>query len=138
MTWNPIWGCLNNCEYCYARGIAKRFYRQIYELEVKHHFERHPTWVWTGDHLEGLRDFKPTFLYSQYCKKFPKKPQRIFVGSMSEIYYWDEEWIEMVIEKVKKSTAYFPIFDEIPGGLRQIHFSKKLLVGSNYNKRKRL
>lgn len=25
MSWNPISGCLNNCEYCYARKIAKRF-----------------------------------------------------------------------------------------------------------------
>jgi len=25
MTWNPVTGCLHGCEYCYARGIAKRF-----------------------------------------------------------------------------------------------------------------
>jgi len=102
LTFNPVWGCLSKCPYCYARAIAKRFYRQIYELEVKRHFERHPTWAWTGDHLKKLRDFGPTFLYSQYCKKLPKKPQRIFVGSMSEIYYWEPEWVEMVIEKVKQ------------------------------------
>ena len=24
-TWNPVTGCLHDCEYCYARGIAKRF-----------------------------------------------------------------------------------------------------------------
>lgn len=24
-TWNPVTGCLHECEYCYARGIAKRF-----------------------------------------------------------------------------------------------------------------
>ena len=100
MTWNPVWGCRNHCEYCYARGIAKRFYRRMYELEVKRHFERHPTWAWTGDYLAGLRDFKPTFLYSQYCKKLPKKPQRIFVGSMSEIYYWEKEWVRDVLDKV--------------------------------------
>ena len=102
MTFNPVWGCRNHCEYCYARAIAKRFLKKIYELEVKSHFERHSTWAWTGDYLSGLKDFKPTFLYSQYCKKLPKKHQRIFVGSMSEIYYWNEEWVEMVIEKVKQ------------------------------------
>ena len=102
MTWNPVWGCRNHCEYCYARGIAKRFYKQIYKLEFRRHFERHPTWAWTGDYLSGLKDFKPTFLNAQFNKKLPKKPQRIFVGSMSEIYYWQEEWIEMVIEKVKQ------------------------------------
>jgi protein gp37 len=24
-SWNPLSGCLNNCEYCYARKIANRF-----------------------------------------------------------------------------------------------------------------
>ena len=24
-TWNPVTGCLHGCEYCYARGIARRF-----------------------------------------------------------------------------------------------------------------
>lgn len=24
-TWNPVTGCLHNCPYCYARGIANRF-----------------------------------------------------------------------------------------------------------------
>ncbi len=24
-TWNPVTGCFHDCEYCYARGIAKRF-----------------------------------------------------------------------------------------------------------------
>jgi len=70
--------------------------------EANHQWKEHPNWAWTGDHLSGLKDFKPTFLNAQFEKKFPKKPQRIFVGSMSEIFYWNEEWIEMVIEKVKQ------------------------------------
>ncbi len=24
-TWNPVTGCLNECKYCYAKGIANRF-----------------------------------------------------------------------------------------------------------------
>ena len=24
-TWNPLTGCLHDCEYCYARKIANRF-----------------------------------------------------------------------------------------------------------------
>ena len=24
-TWNPVTGCLHECEYCYARKIAHRF-----------------------------------------------------------------------------------------------------------------
>jgi len=101
-TWNPAWGCLNSCSYCYARGINKRFWAKMLENERNYHFKKHQSWAWTGDQLRNLHDFKPTFLYSQLNKKFPKKPQRIFIGSMSEIYYWKPEWIERVIEKIKQ------------------------------------
>jgi len=33
MTWNPVWGCRNNCEYCYARKIAGFRYKQIAEKD---------------------------------------------------------------------------------------------------------
>ena len=102
MTWNPVWGCRNHCEYCYARGMAKRFWKKMWMIEANHQWKEHPNWAWTGDHLEGLKDFKPTFLNAQFEKKLPKKPQRIFVGSMSEIAHWEPEWVEMVIEKVKQ------------------------------------
>jgi protein gp37 len=49
-----------------------------------------------------LKNFIPTFLYSQYHKKFPEKPQRIFVGSMSEIEFWRKDWMKMVIKKTKE------------------------------------
>ena len=100
MTWNPVWGCRNHCEYCYARGIAKRFWKQIYDKEAKRTTIGYPNRYCSG--LSGLRNFEPTFLHHQFNKKLPKKPQRIFVGSMSEIYYWREEWMKMVIEKVKQ------------------------------------
>ena len=100
MTWNPVWGCRNHCKYCYARGIAKRFRRKMGELEYRN----------CGPDVKGgislietkLKYFLPTFLNSQFDKKFPKKPQRIFVGSMSEIYYWETEWREKVREKIKQ------------------------------------
>lgn len=28
-TWNPVTGCLHNCEYCYARKIAERFAERL-------------------------------------------------------------------------------------------------------------
>jgi len=101
MTFNPVWGCLNNCKYCYARKIAKRFWKKMWMIEANHQWKEHPNWAWTGDHLEGLKDFKPTFLEAQFDKKFPQKTQKIFVGSMSEIAHWREEWVEKVIEKIK-------------------------------------
>lgn len=103
MTWNPVWGCLNHCEYCYARIFANRFYKGTAEKEHQYiHKYRINSYIEWKVLENRLKNFKLTFLHSHFDKKFPKKPQRIFVGSMSEIYYWREEWIEMIIEKVKQ------------------------------------
>jgi protein gp37 len=52
----------------------------------------------------------PTFLKVKFNKKFPKKPQRIFVGSMSEIYHWESGWVDMVIERIKKYPQHTFMF----------------------------
>ena len=105
MTFNPCWGCLNHCEYCYARKIAKRFAGKIAEREIDFVYggciDGNSLNAYYETQKEIIRNFKPTFLHSQFEKKLPKKPQRIFVGSMSEIAHWREEWVEKVIEKIK-------------------------------------
>jgi len=116
LTWNPVWGCKNNCRYCYARTFAKRFGSVMAMDEYFSHY-------WGNKRIakginkaevermsESLREFKPTFLYGQYFKKFPKKPQRIFIGSMSEIYYWEKEWMEKVLYRVKEYPQHTFIF----------------------------
>jgi len=100
LTWNPVWGCLNCCPYCYAREMAKRFAIPMSKREVSH--TGRVVFYGTEDvSLTKIRKFEPIFLESQFAQKFPKKSQRIFVGSMSEIYYWKDEWLEKVLEKVK-------------------------------------
>lgn len=113
MTWNPVWGCLNNCEYCYARKISKRFSENMAFWEMKYKNKNY----FMGNNIDEywelkshLEDFKPIFLQRQFDKKFPKKSQRIFVGSMSEIYYWEDEWIEKVIEKIEQFPQHIFIF----------------------------
>jgi len=78
-TWNCVWGCKNNCPYCYARKIAKRF----------------------GKKVCGRDDFVPTWVQKNFDRKFPKKPCRIFVNSMSDIAYWRTEWMNKVIHKIE-------------------------------------
>ena len=77
LTWNPVVGCKNHCEYCYAQIMNERF-KSIAN--------------WNN----------PEWKEKSFNKKFPQKPQKIFIGSMSEIYYWDKVWIQKVIEKIKQ------------------------------------
>jgi len=105
LTWNPVWGCLNKCPYCYARSIAKRFSRKMAKLEYKNYIcdvgeDGYDVMRWIDNLKERLKFFMPTFLYSQFDKKLPKKSQRIFVGSMSEIFYWERRWMEVVLGKI--------------------------------------
>lgn len=130
MTWNPVWGCRNHCEYCYARAIAKRFWKKRYIEEVNYHFKIHPGWVWTGDQYTGLQNFKPTFLESQFDKKFPKKPQRIFVGSMSEIYYWGDLWMSKILGKIKEYPQHtFQFLTKHPQIYSNYDFPKNCWLG---------
>lgn len=64
-TWNPVTGCLHGCEFCYARRIDKRF---------------------------GDGKFTPTFHLERLSEPLKvKKPSRIFVGSMADLF-GDWKW----------------------------------------------
>lgn len=91
-TWNPVWGCLNKCSYCFARPIAKRFWSNIGNKEYK----------FRGidissdesiDIVYRLANFDPILLHSQLKKKFKKKTTHVFVNSMSDIEYWQPKWL---------------------------------------------
>ena len=72
-TWNPVYGCRNGCEYCYARRIAKRFPDRFGDFNEPH---------WVPDN---------------FASPMPKTPSMIFVNSMSDIGYWKFRWLEKVI-----------------------------------------
>lgn len=68
-TANPVTGCPNGCEYCYARGMNERF-----------------GWV---------EDFsKPQFFPNRLKEFKTKEPMIIFIDSMSDIGTWELEWVE--------------------------------------------
>jgi len=138
MTWNPVVGCLNHCEYCYARKIAKRFWKQMLIIEFRYYCRQKPSWTWHGKYYSDLlSNFKPAFLYSQFDKKFPKKPQRIFVGSMSEIYYWKDEWLEKVLEKTKLYPQHiFQFLTRYPEVYDRYIFPKNCWLGVTITREK--
>ena len=133
MTFNPVWGCRNHCEYCYARGIAKRFYNVIADKEYKYMY--HKDEICAGEFANRLRHFVPTFIESQFNKKLPKKPQRIFVGSMSEIAHWKKEWMNKVIFKIFEYPQHtFQFLTKFPGIYYKYDFPKNCWLGVTINK----
>lgn len=85
MTWNPIVGCENNCEYCYARKIANRFYGS----------------------------FEPKFYEKRLDQpRRVKKPKNIFVCSMADMF---GDWvggglIKTVIDACLKAPQHRYLF----------------------------
>ena len=86
-TWNPVAGCLHNCNYCYAReGIV-----------INHNLRKHYPF-----------GFEPTFfeyrLRAPANSKLPKEAMtdprygRVFVSSMGDLFgkWVPEKWIEKV------------------------------------------
>lgn len=70
-TINCVYGCPNNCEYCYGNVMNKRF----------HFCKDWKVPEWKPEHL---KDF------------YSKKPKSIFIDSMSDIGTWKQEWLKAV------------------------------------------
>ena len=139
LTFNPVWGCRNTgCPYCYARTFAKRFGGIRFIEEWKYRTEHNIDSVhFKQKHSLDLIEFKLTFLHSQFDKKFPQKTQKIFVGSMSEIYYWEDEWLEKVLEKVKLYPQHiFQFLTRYPEVYDRYIFPKNCWLGVTITREK--
>jgi protein gp37 len=108
-TWNPVTGCMNSCEYCYARRIANRFAGSGNISQDGLHVLRNPMCCAVKPDHEGnentRRDnypfgFEPT--YHRYRLKELlelKKPQNIFVCSMADLFgdWVPDQWIQEIL-----------------------------------------
>lgn len=81
-TWNPVWGCRNSCEYCYARATAKRF----------------------------GQSFEPHWREKNFNRPMPKEPSIIFVNSMSDIVWWKANWAIKVFARIEKNPEHIFLF----------------------------
>ena len=119
-TWNPVTGCLHDCEYCYARKIAHRFGRPDTDgtLDPRsggklHEIIEPVTDKETGKRIPYPYEFSPTL--HKYRLDEPQKlsePRTIFVGSMTDLFgkWVPDDWIEAVFKACEKAPQHRYLF----------------------------
>lgn len=128
-SWNPVTGCMHDCEYCYARGIAERFEGHdidpvgdsvtVYDACAEKLVIEVENQLCKVDDKGGVRvapypfGFTPTF--HRYRMDMPKKwsePRTIFVCSMADLFgdWVPDEWILEVIKACKAAPQHRYLF----------------------------
>jgi protein gp37 len=155
MTWNPVTGCLNRCEYCYARDIAHRF-GGAYDYEMMHNryytaadataemvygeiFTPMQRAFWKGDELKFMAapypcGFLPTLhRYRLGEPAHMKKPKNIFVCSMADLFgnWISNDWIREVFKACVPPHRYL-FLTKFPGRLDHLQYYNKLPMKSNF------
>lgn len=152
-TWNPVTGCLHECEYCYARGISQRFAGYWSEEQLKHlgangevhdireAMQRHTTGKNRSVPVHCVQaaypfGFDPTF--HRYRLDEPaqkKKPQNIFVCSMADLFgdWVPDEWIQEVFKACGAAPQHRYLFlTKNPKRHLKLGPKSLLLEGDNY------
>jgi protein gp37 len=123
-SWNPVTGCLHNCDYCYARDIAERFYPQKFE----------PT-------------FLPERLTAPANTKLPKTAdgnpawRRVFTCSMADLFgkWVPQEWIKAVFEQIQAHQEWeFLCLTKFPDRLAELDWPANVWAGTTVDRQHRV
>lgn len=129
-TWNPVTGCLHECKYCYARGIAERFggrwdnklLRNVGGDGCKHELDTNLMRHTTGkNRYVGVHSVVAPFPFAfdptlhRYRMEQPaneKKAQTIFVCSMADLFgdWVPNGWINEVFDACKNAPQHRYLF----------------------------
>ncbi len=107
-TWNPAIGCLHGCSYCYAKRMNDRF-------------------KWTPD-WKQIRYFPERL--QQPCQV--KKPGKIFVGSMTDLFgdWVPSRWIDKVLKVVSENPHHtFQFLTKNPKRYLEFDFPENCRLG---------
>lgn len=132
-TWNPVTGCLHGCEYCYARGIAKRFEGGCLKADGTFHMPGRDSSFYIEGEKQLIAELKepiyrkvndklviapypygfyPT-LHEYRLNEYANKKERVvFVGSMTDLFgeWVPDEWIEKVFTACDNAPQHIYLF----------------------------
>lgn len=89
-TINCVYGCPNNCKYCYGNVMNNRF----------HFCKDWKVPEWKPEHLKEFESGK-----KQY-EKYGKLGKSIVIDSMSDIGTWKQEWFNAVIKVINDNPQH--------------------------------
>lgn len=127
-SWNPVVGCKHGCPYCYARGMAQRFYGG---------FE--PQFL--SERLEMPFNTKPPTLPENASQVDKIGSTNVFVCSMADLFgeWVPQEWIDAVIDAVRRSPQWNYIFlTKNPTRLATIKWPVNAWVGTTVDTQARV
>ena len=141
LTRNPVWGCNGGCDYCYARGIAKRFAKPMAKKEMNYigSFGDGHDEYWLEEKRKEIASFKPTYLSSQGLLNLPEIKKRIFINSMSDIAFWLPNWIDHILNQIRTYPQHtFQILTKFPEKIKHIEFPDNVWLGITAENQKKL
>lgn len=115
-TWNPITGCLNGCEYCYARRLANGRLKQRYLANINYapvtpiipKLYEHLVDAWNDPFYPRFWEEKLTDPYNKTTRwgsrrRYTQKSKGIFVCDMSDLFSIGipEEWTQRVLDTIR-------------------------------------
>lgn len=113
-TWNPVWGCKNNCWYCYAKRIGMRF----------------------------VGNFEPRFYPERIKQPYAvNQPLKIFVCSMADLFgnWIPDKWIKRIIRVARENPQHtFQFLTKNPNRMNQFKFPDNCWVGTTITKQNEL
>lgn len=90
-TWNPVVGCKRGCKYCYARTMYNRFAGHLYDGKPYSDIQYLPARVDQPEHH--------------------KNPATIFIGSMSDSEYWENDaFVGQIFETIARCPRHTFMF----------------------------
>lgn len=146
-TWNPVTGCLHNCPYCYAKGIAMRFggvsmpdndgidFREVCKTGLNRVLDE-PIVGANGKVAPYPFYFEPTLhRYRLDDLKEKKYGKNIFIGSTADLFgQWvPDSWIEAVFKACEESPEHRYLFlTKNPQRYYELGQQDKLPRGENF------